>query len=247
MLPFENLSGDPAQDYFADGITDELITEMARMGGVRVISRTSSMQFKHAKENLKIASELGVDAVVEGAVSRSDNRVRITAQLIRATSDQHLWANSYERDVSDILALQTEIAAAVARELRVELALQMPMPPSQKPLNQAAYAEYLRGRYAWNLRREPALLEAIQHFEEAIRIDPSFAQAYSALADCHTALGYLNARSPEDTFPHARLAARKRSNWTVLSQNRMPHLLTTISTMNETGRLPKESFGRPSN
>jgi TolB-like protein/lipoprotein NlpI len=209
VLPFENFSGDPGQDYFVDGITDELITELARIGGVRVISRTSSMQYKHAKGNLrKIASELGVDAVVEGAVSRSDNRVHITAQLIRASSDQHLWANSYERDVSDILALQTEIAAAVARELRVEFALQMPTPTSQRPLNQEAYAEYLRGRYAWNVRREPSLLEAIQHFETAIRIDPSFAQAYSALADCHTALGYLNARPPDETFPNARLAAQ---------------------------------------
>lgn len=210
VLPFENLSGDPGQDYFVDGVTDELITELAKMGGVRVISRTSSMQYKHAKGNLrKIASELNVDAVVEGAVARSNNRVRITAQLIRSSSDQHLWADSYERDVSDILALQTEIAAAVARELRVELALQSPATTSARPLNQEAYAEYLRGRYAWNLRREPALLEAIQHFESAIRIDPGFAQAYSALADCHTALGYLNARSPEDTFPNAKLAAKK--------------------------------------
>jgi TolB-like protein/DNA-binding winged helix-turn-helix (wHTH) protein/Tfp pilus assembly protein PilF len=210
VLPFENLSSDPAQDYFVDGVTDELITELARMGGVRVISRTSSMQYKHAKGNLrKIASELNVDAVVEGAVARSDNRVRITAQLIRASSDQHLWANSYERDVSDVFAMQSEIAADVARELRVELALQMPTSDSQKHPNQEAYAEYLRGRYAWNLRREPALLEAIQHFETAIHIDPGFAQAYSALADCHTALGYLNARSPEETFPNARLAAQK--------------------------------------
>lgn len=210
VLPFENLSGDPAQDYFVDGITDELITEMAKMGGVRVISRTSTMQYKHAKGNLrKIASDLGVDAVVEGGLSRSGNRVRITAQLIRASSDQHLWANSYDRDVSDILTLQNEIAVAVARELRVELALQMPGTTSRSPLNREAYAEYLRGRYAWNLRREPALLEAIQHFETAIQIDPNFAQAYSALADCHTALGYLNARSPEETFPNARLAAQK--------------------------------------
>ena len=210
VLPFENLSGDPGQDYFVDGVTDELMTDLARMGSVRVISRTSSMQYKHAKSSLrKIASELGVDAVVEGAVARSDNRVRITAQLIRASSDHHIWANSYERDVSNILALQTEIASAIARELRVELALQMPPPASQRPLNQEAYVEYLRGRYAWNLRREPALLEAIQHFEAAIRIDPGFAQAYSALADSHTALGYLNARSPEETFPNARIAARK--------------------------------------
>ena len=210
VLPLENLSADPAQDYFADGVTDELITELAKMGSVRVISRTSSMQYKHAKGNLrKIASELDVDAVVEGAVARSGNRVRITVQLIRASSDQHLWANSYERDVSDILALQTEIAASVARELRVELAIQVPAPTSPRPLNQEAYGEYLRGRYAWNLRREPALLEAIQHFESAIRIDPGFAQAYSALADCHTALGYLNTRSPEETFPNARLAAQK--------------------------------------
>lgn len=210
VLPLENLSADSAQDYFVDGVTDELITELAKMGSVRVISRTSSMQYKHAKGNLrKIASELNVDAVVEGAVARSGNRVRITVQLIRASSDQHLWANSYERDVSDILALQTEIAASVARELRVELALQVPAPTSPRILNQEAYAEYLRGRYAWNLRREPALLEAIQHFESAIRIDPGFAQAYSALADCHTALGYLNTRSPEETFPNARLAAQK--------------------------------------
>ena len=209
VLPFENLSGDPAQDYFVDGVTDELITELAKMGGVRVISRTSSMQYKHAKGNLrKIASELGVDAIVEGAVARSEGRVRITAQLIRASSDQHLWANSYERNVSDILAVQTEIASAVSRELRVELALQTPT-ATPRSLNQEAYAEYLRGRYAWNLRREPALLEAIQHFESAIRIDPNFAQAYSALADCHTTLGYLNARSPEETFPNARLAAQK--------------------------------------
>ena len=210
VLPFDNLSGDAAQDYFVDGVTDELITELAKMGGVRVISRTSSMQYKHAKGNLRrIASELDVDAVVEGAVARSGDRVRITAQLIRASSDQHLWANSYERDVSNILELQTEIAAAVARELRVELAPQMPLTASQRPLNQEAYTEYLRGRYAWNLRREPALLEAVQHFETAIRIAPEFAQAYSALADCHTALGYLNARSPDETFPNARIAAQR--------------------------------------
>ncbi|WP_109488398.1 tetratricopeptide repeat protein [Occallatibacter savannae] len=210
VLPFDNLSADPAQDYFVDGVTDELVTELARMGGVRVISRTSSMQYKHAKGNLKnIAGELGVDAIVEGAVARSGNRVRITAQLIRASTDQHLWADSYERDVSDILAVQTDIAAAVARELRIQLALQTPAAAQPRPLNQEAYAEYLRGRYAWNLRREPAILEAIQHFESAIRIDPNFAQAYSALADCHTTLGYLNARSPEETFPNARLAAQK--------------------------------------
>jgi TolB-like protein/DNA-binding winged helix-turn-helix (wHTH) protein/Tfp pilus assembly protein PilF len=210
VLPLENLSGDPAQDYFVDGITDELITELARMGSVRVISRTSSMQYKHAKGSLpQISRELGVDAVVEGAVARSGNRVRITVQLIRAASDQHVWANAYERDVTDILGLQAEIAAAVAREMRVELAQQMPMPQGRRPINQDAYAEYLRGRYAWNLRREPALLEAIQHFEKAIGIDPGFAAAYAALADCHTALGYLNARSPEDTFPSARLAAQK--------------------------------------
>jgi TolB-like protein/DNA-binding winged helix-turn-helix (wHTH) protein/Tfp pilus assembly protein PilF len=210
VLPFANLSGDSAQDFFVDGVTDELITELARMGGVRVISRTSSMQYKQARENLpQIARELGVDAVVEGAVARSGNHVRITVQLIRAASDQHLWANEYERDVTDILGLQAEIASAVARELRLQLAQQGPMPEARRPINREAYVEYLRGRYVWNLRREPALLQAIQHFETAIKIDPGFARAYSALADCHTALGYLNARSPEETFPRARLAAEK--------------------------------------
>ena len=210
VLPLDNLSGDAAQDYFADGITDELITELARMGGVRVISRTSSMKYKHAAQNLpQIARELNVDGVVEGAVARSGNRVRVTVQLIRADSDQHLWANSYERDVTDILALQAEIAAAVARELRVELALHIPPPGMRKPVNREAYAEYLKGRYAWNLRRESALLEAIDHFEQAVKIDPTFAAAYSGLADSHTSLGYLNSRAPEDTFPRARLAAEK--------------------------------------
>ena len=210
VLPFANLSGDSAQDFFVDGITDELITELARMGGVRVVSRTSSMRYKQAHENLpQIARELGVDAVVEGAVARSGNHVRITVQLIRASSDQHLWANAYERDITDMLGLQAEIASAVAGELRLQLAQQGPMPESRRPINREAYVEYLRGRYVWNLRREPALLEAIQHFETAIRIDPGFARAYSALADCHTALGYLNARSPEETFPLARLAAEK--------------------------------------
>jgi TolB-like protein/Flp pilus assembly protein TadD len=210
VLPFANLSGDPAQDYFVDGVTDELITELARMGGVRVISRTSSMRYKHSQANLpQIARELGVDAVVEGAVARSENHVRVTAQLIRSATDQHLWANDYERDITNMLDLQAEIASAVARELRIELAQQAAMPQSRKPINREAYVEYLRGRYAWNLRREPALLEAIQHFEGAIKIDPGFAAAYSALADCHTALGYLNARSPEETFPRARLAAEK--------------------------------------
>ncbi len=210
VLPFANLSGDSTQDYFVDGVTDELITELARMGGVRVISRTSSMRYKQTRENLpQIARELGADAVIEGAVARSGKRLRITVQLIRAATDQHLWANDYQRDITDILGLQAEIASAVVRELRIELAQHIPMPGAKRAINQEAYVEYLRGRYAWNLRREPALLEAIQHFEAAIKIDPGFAAAYSALADCHTGLGYLNARSPEETFPRARLAAEK--------------------------------------
>jgi TolB-like protein/DNA-binding winged helix-turn-helix (wHTH) protein/lipoprotein NlpI len=210
VLPFANLSGNLEQDYFVDGVTDELITQLAKIGDVRVISRTSSMHYKHSKESLpQIARELDVDAVIEGAVARSGNRVRVTVQFIRASSDQHLWANDYERDVTDLLDVQSEIAGAVTRELHVELAKQLPMPSAKSPINRDAYTEYLRGRFDWNLRREPALLEAIQHFENAIELDPEFAAPYSAIADSYTALGYLNARSPEETFARARIAAEK--------------------------------------
>jgi len=187
VLPLQNLSGDPEKEYFSDGMTEELITDLAKLGGLRVISRTSVERYKNTKRSLPdIARELGVDAIVEGAVLRSDDRVRITAQLIDARSDRHLWADSYESDLRDILALQGKLAQDISEEVRIKLT-----PQEQSRLSNGirttptAYDAYLRGRYFWNQRNAEAIARAIQFFEQAVREDPNFALAYSGLADCY--------------------------------------------------------------
>ncbi len=171
VLPLENLSRDPAQEYFADGMTEALITDLAKAGVPRVISRTSVMRFKNARQPLpQIARDLNVDAVIEGAVLVSDDRVRITAQLIRAESDQHLWAESYERELKDVLALQAEIASDIARQVRVQIARQEGPPHPFRTVHPQAYFEYLKGRYAWNhwnQRSEAGLQEGIGHFQRS--------------------------------------------------------------------------------
>jgi TolB-like protein/DNA-binding winged helix-turn-helix (wHTH) protein/Flp pilus assembly protein TadD len=192
VLPLENLSGDPAQEYFADGMTDALIGDLARIGELRVISRTSSMHYKGTKKSLpEIAGELKVDAVVEGTVQRSGERVRIRAQLIHATTDQHLWVETYERDVRDVLDLQSEIAQAIAREVQIKTtpADEARLTPRQ-PVHPKAFDDYLQGRYLyWNKRTEENLGKAIGYFQSAIREDPNYAPAYVGLADCYNALG----------------------------------------------------------
>src|ERR1700686_1148977 len=183
VLPLENLSHDPSQDYFADGMTDELITELGQISGLRVISRTSAMTYKGARKALpQIARELNVDAVVEGTVLRSGNRVRITAQLIRASADKHLWAQSYEGELSDILALQKKVARAIADQIRIKLnpnertGLNHP-----KAVNPEAYEAYLKGRYFWNKRTGEGLTKAADYFQQAIAKDPTYARAYTGL------------------------------------------------------------------
>jgi TolB-like protein/DNA-binding winged helix-turn-helix (wHTH) protein/Tfp pilus assembly protein PilF len=192
VLPLENISGDPAQEYFADGMTDALIGDLAKLGQLRVISRTSSMHYKGTKQSLpQIAAELKVDAVVEGTVQRSGDRVRVRAQLIHAATDKHLWVETYERDVRDVLDLQSEIAQAIAREVQIKTtpAEQARLIP-RRPVNPKAFDDYLQGRYLyWNRRTEENLRKAIEHYQNAIREDPNYAQAYAGLADCHNALG----------------------------------------------------------
>ena len=208
VLPLENLSRDPGEEYFADGMTDELITDLAQIAELRVISRTSVMRFKGARKPLpEIARELNVDAVVEGTVERYGNHVRVRAQLIRAADDRHLWAESFEREPQDILALQSEVASAIARQVQVKL---LPGPRGGvRPVNPAAYEAYLKGRFAWNKRSEAGLQEGIEHFQQAIAIDPNYAAAYSGLADSYTTLGYLSYIAPKEAFPQARAAAMK--------------------------------------
>ena len=192
VLPLENLSGDPAQEYFADGMTDALIGDLAGLRELRVISRTSSMHYKGTKKALpEIAAELKVDAVVEGTVQRSGERMRIRVQLIHAATDRHLWVETYERDVRDVLDLQSEIARAIAREVRIQTtpAEQARLTP-RRPVSPKAFDDYLQGRYLyWNKRTVENLGKAIEYFQSAIREDPNYAPAYAGLADCHNALG----------------------------------------------------------
>jgi TolB-like protein/DNA-binding winged helix-turn-helix (wHTH) protein/Tfp pilus assembly protein PilF len=211
VLPLENLSGNPAEEYFADGMTEALITDLAKIRALRVISRTSVMRYKGMRKPLpEIARELNVDAVVEGAVMRSGDRVRITAQLIYAPTDRHLWAESYDRDAQDILALQSEVAGAIAREVSVTLTPDERIGLAHRPpVSMEAYDAYLRGRYYWNQRTEAGLQKGIEFFQRAIELDPTNALAYSGLADCYTGLGYGSYLAPKDSFPAAKKAAAR--------------------------------------
>ncbi|HKZ02608.1 MAG TPA: winged helix-turn-helix domain-containing protein [Pyrinomonadaceae bacterium] len=215
VLPLKNLSGDAAQEYFADGMTEAMINELAKIGGLRVISRQSIMQYKGApKRTPDIARELNVDAVVEGSVLRSDNRVRITAQLIRAATDEHMWAESYERDLSNVLALQREIARGIAGEIRIKLTPQeQERLTSPHPINPAAHDAYLKGLYYLNQAiDEPHTEEferlskrSFEYFEQAIKFDPDYALAYSALAVSY----HFMASEGFPLYPKAKEAALK--------------------------------------
>jgi TolB-like protein/Tfp pilus assembly protein PilF len=209
VLPLENLTGDPAQDYFADGMTDALITRLAQIRALRVISRTSSMRYRGAGKPLsQIARELHVDAVVEGTVARSGNQVRIDAQLIRGATDEHLWAESYERDLRDVLALQSDVARAIVSEIQVQLTpREQARLASSRIVNPEAYEAFLRGRFWWNRRTEVGLQRGFEYFRRSIEKDPSHALAYAGLADCYNMLGYWGVRPPHEVFPAAEAAA----------------------------------------
>ena len=210
VLPLSNLSGDPSQDYFAEGMTDALITDLAQASSLKVISRTSTIQYKKTTKSLpQIARELGVDAIVEGSVVRDRGQVRITAQLIDAPNDKHLWARSYERQVSGILALQDEIAHNIASEIRT--ALVPGQSTGRSPIDSAAYDEYLLGRFFWNKRTPEGNRAAIEHFNSALMKDPNYARAYAGLADAYLLSPRLLdpfGLSPSESYAKARTAAR---------------------------------------
>jgi TolB-like protein/DNA-binding winged helix-turn-helix (wHTH) protein/Tfp pilus assembly protein PilF len=208
VLPLENLSRDPEQEYFADGMTDELITTLAKVSALRVISRTSAMQYKHTKKPLpQIGRELNVDAVLEGTVRRSGTRVRITIKLVQAAEDRHLWAETYERDLRDVLALQEEVAHDMASEIRVKLTpRERAGLSSARPVNPEAHEAYLRGIYLWNKRNEPDLEKSIEYFNQAAQKDPGYALSYAGLANAYNLLGSY---APREIHPKARAAALK--------------------------------------
>ncbi len=214
VLPLENLSGDPSQEYFADGMTEQLITDLAKVGSLRVISRTSVMRYKGTKKGLpEIARELNVDGIVEGSVMRSGNRVRITAQLLHAPTDKHLWAEAYERDLGDVIRLQNEVAQAIAQQVRAQLTPQQQARlRSARLVNPEAYEAYLKGRYY--LSNQFTMVKPLNmakgYFEESIRKDPGFALAYSGLADSYVYLAfYGHGQSPDRAYSSAKEALHK--------------------------------------
>ena len=213
VLPLENLSGDASQEYFADGMTDQLIATLGQISALRVISRTSVMGYKGARKPLpQIGRELNVDAVVEGSIVRAGGRVRITAQLIEAAADRHLWAHSYDGELRDSLALQSQVARAIADEIRVNV-----RPAEQaalervKAVNPDAYEAYLKGRYFWNKRTADGLKRAKAYFDEAVARAPDYAPAYSGLADTYALLGdwQYGVMSSREALPAAKAAATK--------------------------------------
>jgi TolB-like protein/DNA-binding winged helix-turn-helix (wHTH) protein/Flp pilus assembly protein TadD len=213
VLPLESLSNDSSQDYFADGMTDQLISDLGQISALRVISRTSVMAYKHTRKSLpQIARELNVDAVVEGTVLRAGDQVRITAQLMDAAADKHLWSQSYEGELRDTLALQNKVASAIADQIRINL-----NPREQaalkyvKIVNPEAYVSYLKGRYFWNKRTADGLKAALAYFNQAIEEDPTYAQAYSGLADSYALLGdwQYAVMTPKEALPKAKAAAIK--------------------------------------
>jgi len=212
VLPLQNLSGDPSQEYFADGMTDELITDLAQIHSLRVISRTSVMQFKHTDKKLSdIAVELNVDAVVEGSVLRTGNSVRITAQLLDARQDRHLWAASYERETGNVLQLQGQVAKSIADQINIKLTpAEGKTLATRRPTNPEAYDALLTGRYLFNRRNATDTEKAISYLRHSVEIDPNSAEAWAALASCYTSLGSdLGVADPAQVLSQARAAIAK--------------------------------------
>ncbi len=211
ILPFANVSPDPLDEYFSDGMTDELIAVLSKISGLRVVARTSVMRFKGEKTSAnRIGQELKVGSLVEGSVRKSKNRVRITVQLVDTQSEEDLWTETYDRDLQDIFSVQSDIAQQVAKALELRLGVRENSAlRQQQTQNPDAYSLYLKGRNHWNLRSENEINRAIKYFEEAIGRDPRYALAYAGLADCYSIFGYYGFRRAAVVFPRAKELAEK--------------------------------------
>jgi TolB-like protein/Flp pilus assembly protein TadD len=211
VLPFENLSHDPENAYFSEGIQDEILTRLAKIADLKVISRTSTERFKNSPDNLpQIAQQLGVAHILEGSVQKPGDKVRVNVQLIHAASDTHLWAETYDRKLTDVFAVESEIAKTVAGTLQAKLTGSAAHVLASRPTeNPEAHELYLKGRYFWNKRTTENLRKAIDYFEKAIAKDPGYALAYSGLADVHAVLPYYASTPPKEDAQRALAAARK--------------------------------------
>ncbi len=211
VLPLENLSHDPEQEYFADGMTEELITTLGKISALRVISRTSVMRYKRTSKPVpQIGRELNVDAVIEGTLLRSGGRVRITANLLHAPTDRHLWAESYERDLGDVLTLQRELARTVAKEIRATVSLEEQARMARsRPLHPEAHELYLKGQYHYYKWRQEEFKKAIAYFEKAVAVDPDYAQAYVGLAKTYGWQWILGSLPPKEAYPKFGAALKR--------------------------------------
>jgi TolB-like protein/Flp pilus assembly protein TadD len=211
VLPLKNLSGDPTQEYLADGVTEELIGRLAGIRNLRVISRTSVMHFKDTQLSVpEIAKTLRVDAVVEGSVMREGSRIRVHAQLIRGATDEHFWSETYDRDLRDVLALQSDVAQSIARRVEVTITgEEHARLSSARTVDPEAYEAYLKGRFYWNKRTAESMPKAALYFEQAISKDPGYGAAYSGLADCNSGLAWHGFMSSAEVLPKAYAAAQK--------------------------------------
>ncbi len=211
VLPFDNLSEDKGNAFFAEGVQDEILTRLAKVADLKVISRTSTQKYKSAPDNLReIAKQLGVMHVLEGSVQKASDQVRVNVQLINAMTDAHLWAETYDRNLTDIFAVETEIAKTIADMLQAKLSGSEKMMMAKRPTeNSEAYDLYLKGRYFWNKRTEADLRKSIDYFNQAIAKDPNFARAYAGIAQSWCVLTPYNGGAPMDTYPQGRIAATK--------------------------------------
>ena len=212
VLPLDNFSRDPEQDYFADGLTEALITCLAKISSLQVVSRTSVMRYKgaHGKTLREIAAELGVDGIVEGTVLRSGKRVRISAQLVNASTDKHVWAETYDRDLRDILALQAEVASSIVQQIEATVtARERAQLTGRREVDPDVYEAYLKGRFFWNKRTLVAMSKGAEYFQQAIDRDPNYAPAYAGLADSAARLGWWGFVPPEEGCARGIAAARR--------------------------------------
>lgn len=212
VLPFQNLSGDPRQEYVSDGLTEALIGEVAKIGALRVISRTSVMRYKDDRKPLpQIARELNAGAVIEGSIARFGDRIRVSVQLLDGAKDKHLWAETYERDLAEIPKLWGEVAIGIAREIRARIQPAERVRLAGRPVKRGAFEAYLRGRYCWNKRTAENIHKAIEFFRKSIDEDPAYARAYAGLADCYNQLGtvLIGGQPPAEIRPLAIASAKR--------------------------------------
>jgi len=211
VLPFDNLSGDPDNAYFAEGVQDEILTRLAKVADLKVISRTSTQRFKSAPSDLRdIAKQLGVMNILEGSVQKANDQVRVNVQLINAVTDAHLWADIYDRKLTDLFAVESDIAKTIADTLQAKITGSEKSLISKTPTtNNEAYELYLKGRFFWNKRTGTDLRKAIDYFNQAIAKDPNYALAYSGLADSYLLLSPYGAAAPKDSVPQAKAAVKK--------------------------------------